>query len=194
MSERQKSLDRVAQMIEKIQDRSEEDAVAFISEFVDTISEPLKKVPEPVFREIFLPYFTGEKKATAEQNAVAHWSGLVGGATSPAEVVDVSGKTLFIVPPLYDSSILNTAADTNKSFKKIFLEAAEESRVRPAETQRILAEGLSEKADAILQTTQSKYSWDPVFAYYNLIPAAQAAQSSSTPQQPVVEDEFDFDE
>ena len=81
-----------------------EDERAFINELINVTDSGKKSIPEPVFKEIFLPFFTGEKTANAEQPVIQHWMGLVGSATAPADVVDIQGNVLFEVPPMYDTT------------------------------------------------------------------------------------------
>lgn len=158
--------------IAKIDEESER---AFINDLIDAVTTPPKKIPEPVFREIFLPYFTGERKPDPNNSAIAHWIGLVGSASDPADIVDVKGEVLFQVPPMYDSSVIDTRRNSKdaKNFATIFSVYEEEARVHPALGKKFLVEELSKKADVTIpedMAEKSKYSWDPVLKYYKLIP------------------------
>lgn len=158
--------------IAKIDEESER---AFINNLIDAVTTPPKKIPEPVFREIFLPYFTGERKPDPNNSAIAHWIGLVGSASDPADIVDVKGDVLFQVPPMYDSSVIDTRRNSKdaKNFATIFSVYEEEARVHPALGKKFLVEELSKKADVTIpedMAEKSKYSWDPVLKYYKLIP------------------------
>ena len=158
--------------IAKIDEESER---AFINDLIEAVSTPPKKIPEPVFREIFLPYFTGERKPDPNNSAIAHWIGLVGSASDPADIVDVKGDVLFQVPPMYDSSVIDTRRNSKdaKNFATIFSVYEEEARVHPALGKKFLVEELSKKADVTIpedMAEKSKYSWDPVLKYYKLIP------------------------
>jgi len=158
--------------IAKIDEESER---AFINDLIDAVTTPPKKIPEPVFREIFLPYFTGERKPDPNNSAIAHWIGLVGSASDPADIVDVKGDVLFQVPPMYDSSVIDTRRNSKdaKNFATIFSVYEEEARVHPALGKKFLVEELSKKADVTIpedMAEKSKYSWDPVLKYYKLIP------------------------
>lgn len=169
---------------------------AFINDLIEAVSTPPKKIPEPVFREIFLPYFTGERKPDPKNSAIAHWIGLVGSASEPADIVDVKGDVLFQVPPMYDSSVIDTRRNSKdaKNFATIFSVYEEEARVHPALGKKFLVEELSKKADATIpenMSDKSEYSWDPVLKYYKLIPDTQE-QVKNAPQQTPGDDELDF--
>lgn len=169
MSENLKDIaDKFTEQISKINMEGERE---FINELMDAIETPKVKIPEPVFREIFLPYFTGEKKATKSEEAVAHWVGLVGSATESAEVVSVKGEVLFEVPPMYDSDKINTVKKETDmtNLGSIFSNYAEQAVVHQALGQRYLAEELAKKTQYIEPNKDTGKSWEPVLKYYGLI-------------------------
>lgn len=164
----------------------------FINDMLNQITEPPKKIPEPVFREIFLPYFTGEKTPDANNSAIAHWIGLVGSASEVADIVNVKGEVLFQVPPMCDSSRLNvTDRGNGRNFAQIFTTYGEESKVHPAMGQRYLVEELSKKADVGIPEVESKgVTWEPCLRHYNLLPKETKAIKSQAAQD---DDDFIFD-
>lgn len=181
--------------IAKIDEESER---AFINDLIDAVTTPPKKIPEPVFREIFLPYFTGERKPDPNNSAIAHWIGLVGSASDPADIVDVKGEVLFQVPPMYDSSVIDTRRNSKdaKNFATIFSVYEEEARVHPALGKKFLVEELSKKADVTIpedMAEKSKYSWDPVLKYYKLIPDTPENNKTQENQTPG-DDDLEFED
>jgi len=181
--------------IAKIDEESER---AFINDLIDAVTTPPKKIPEPVFREIFLPYFTGERKPDPNNSAIAHWIGLVGSASDPADIVDVKGDVLFQVPPMYDSSVIDTRRNSKdaKNFATIFSVYEEEARVHPALGKKFLVEELSKKADVTIpedMAEKSKYSWDPVLKYYKLIPDTPENNKAQVNQTPG-DDDLEFED
>lgn len=186
MSENQELKVLAAQLTEQI---SQVDMAAekdFINELLEAVETPKARIPEPVFREIFLPYFTGEKEPSRNEDAIAHWVGLVGSATESANVVNVKGEVLFEVPPMYDSSRINTVKDDsdNTNFSTIFTVYAEQSSVHSALGNQYLGEELAKKTRYISEGNKEGPSWKPVLEYYGLIKKepeanAQAAASNS---------------
>ena len=170
-------------------------AQAFITEYEQATSEPNRKIPEPVFRELFMPFFLGERPAEEQPELLAHWIGLVGSASLPADIVDVSGNVLFQIPPVYDTAqldVLSRNPDAD-NFQKVFTNYIDDSKLHPAIGQRYLAEQLSKKLDTNLngeQATASKYSWRPALEYYKLITPAAATSSSTAAAS---DDDFDFE-
>lgn len=169
--EKQKSLRDIA---DKFKARlANEDMSAerdFIDDLLNTVGGDNVKIPEPVFREIFMPFFTGQKESTGKEAAVLHWMGLVGGATNEADVVDVSGTTVFTVPPICDTATLNTerAEGYSPGFASIFSVYEDQSRVHWALGRQHLVENLAEKTSAIVKKTEISDGWKGMMDYYKL--------------------------
>lgn len=161
--------DKFTEQISKIDMENEK---TFINELIDAVTTPKARIPEPVFREIFLPYFTGEKEPSRNEDAIAHWVGLVGSGTESADVVNVKGEVLFEVPPMYDSSRVNTVktADDSTNLGSIFTIYAEQAVVHPALGNKYLGEELAKKTKYISkEASQDGPSWNGVLEYYGLI-------------------------
>lgn len=190
---RRRLAENMTREITRVDMESERD---FIDNLMGEIVEPLKKVPEPVFKEIFLPYFTGEKKATEKDAAIAHWIGLVNGGTEAAEVVNMKGEVLFVVPPLYDSSNIDTLKKAKgRSFSSIFTEFTDQASVHRGTAIREMTENLAEKLDSVVKTEtpadSDKPSWGKIRQYYGLAGAPEV--KSATPARKTVEEDPDFD-
>lgn len=167
--------DKFTEQISKVDMKVESD---FINGVLEAITTPKVKIPEPVFREIFLDYFTGEKVPSKTEDAISHWVGLVGSATESAEVVNVKGEVLFEVPPMYDSSRVNTVKDDgdNTNLGTIFTVYSEQASVHRALGNRYLAEELAKKTRYIDNGERKEGpTWEPVLRYYGLVPEQQAA-------------------
>ena len=167
--------EKFTQQISQMDAKVEKD---FINGVLDALETPKTKIPEPVFREIFLPYFTGEKEPSKNEDAIAHWVGLVGSATEPAEIVNVKGEVLFEVPPMYDSSRINTVKETEdtSNLGTIFTVYSEQAVVHRALGNKYLAEELAKKTRYIDKAPHSTGpSWEPALRYYGLIPENQQA-------------------
>lgn len=181
--------ENITKQIETIDMESERD---FINAVTETITEPMKKIPEPVFREIFMPYFTGEKKPTEKDPAIAHWAGLVNGGTESAEVVDMKGETLFIVPPLYNSRAINTLrTERSQGYTAIFTEFADQSMVHKASATREMASQLATKLDKVIAPDEksSAEGWRKIREHYGLVPKQEGGTASA---KPLAEDDPDF--
>ena len=165
-----------------------EDANEFEEIMKDTVlKEEIKAVPENVFREIFLPFFKGVVKASNEADYVAHWAGLVG-PTSPATVVDIQGKPLFEVPPLFDTSELNTER-TGQRYENTLFQYVDQARVHPAIAQAEYVENMAPRLEALLPKEPKNIDgWRKIYEYYNL---SGEKTKASQEQRPAAEDFFE---
>lgn len=197
MSENNNRLDR---MMGQMQQFDTNEAADFITDMMTQITEPPKRIPENVFREIFLPVFAGldpdMEKRTAE--FTAHWAGVVGSPMEPAEIVDVQGNKLFVVPPLYDSSKLNTEEQGFgvNSYRHIFGSLVDTSAINPQAAAGEYVTAVSKRLDGLIkEPTPAKNPWEEVFSFYNLIKKSDDVQSPTTgPASDNLDDDFVFDE
>lgn len=198
MSEENNS--RLSRMMEKL---GEEDLRAegdFISEMMSSISEPPKRVPEYVFREIFLPAFSGIDPEVSKKSGdfIAHWVGVVGSPTESAEIVDHVGEVLFTVPPIYDSSLLKTdkADRPSMSYSSLLTNLSETSKVNPQAAWGEFAHKSCERLDNSLaaQTDNSPavQGWSKIFEYYGIVPAKAKEIQVSKNNQGDLDDDFVF--
>lgn len=68
------------------------------------------RIPEHVFVQNFLDFFSGRKK-DASGNSLVNWIAIAGSPTSEVELFDNSGKTVAIVPAIFDTSFLSNSND-----------------------------------------------------------------------------------
>ena len=168
---------------------------AFISGVLEAVQTPPKKIPEPVFREIFMPYLVGDKAPSAENDVLSHWVGLVGSGTDPADIVNTKGETLFQVPPVYDTSDLTTVrSEKGMGFAAIFEHYQEQSKVHGMLGKRFLVEELSNKAAAnIPEGSLEGRGWLPALEYYGLITPTPKGSQASIKHLPG-DDDLDFED
>ncbi|MDD2819178.1 MAG: hypothetical protein PHN51_10365 [Candidatus Nanopelagicales bacterium] len=148
-----------------------------------------KTIPEDVFVRYFLPSFLG-----GEQNPrwVAEWVSIAGTPSCPVAVVDVRGKELYRVPPLYLTEAV-TAARVGPSFKQI-AQTAELYSNSLAGNGGYLMDALSKKPMQINSDDFQRASqvWYSILARYNIVPP-QAVGTQITPPPPAsVSDMFEY--
>jgi len=175
-------------LVAAIQTLDQVAAQSEIDEVMDEIqAEPDVKVPEHVFREIFLPVFSGQLKE--DKDFIAHWIGLVGSPVSSADVVDPQGNVLFKVPPIYETDRLSTERQGPR-YESFLMEYSEQSKLHPALGQKIFVESSAEKLEtAFADKTPNVQGWRTVFQYYGMIPTTGATPSEVVKRS--VEDDFE---
>lgn len=190
------SQQEIAQRLMKALTRSDDtEAKEYIDEAFSRLSadDQLTKVPEHIFRQVFWPYISGEKVPTEEENPLAHWRGLLTSPTDPAEVVDPSGKTLFIVPPLYDTTRLDTRKKGPRRLDRIFDDFSQEVHTRRRLAVEEHAQNLAKEAvDIRERVSGSKYSWEPVLQFYGLLDK-KVEETIPQVDSVIAPDEFNFD-
>jgi len=72
-------------------------------ELVDD-NAPNARIPEEVFLEGFLPYFSGQKEVTAKNTIFAQWESIAGGISNEVDVIDNKNQIVVTVPPLVDTT------------------------------------------------------------------------------------------
>lgn len=190
--------ERIERMMKQMDQFDKAEAADFITDMMEQIKEPVKRIPENVFREIFLPVFAGLdpdlEKRTGE--FTAHWAGVVGSAMEPADIVDVQGNKLFTVPPLYDNTRLNTEDQKFgvESYRHIFGSLIDNASVNPRAAVGEFSEAATKRLDALIKpAVEQRNPWEEVFSYYNLIekPETEATAADSSKK---IDDDFTFDE
>lgn len=176
---------RAQQLISALNKATNPDTSQFKKDMAELLEEPeIKKIPLPVFEDIFLPMIQGKVESLNEVNNWGHWAGLVG-ATSPADVCDANGSILFTVPPMIDTSVINQ--DRDSKITNVMMNYAETASVNPVRAKGELVNGLvSEISNTLKKPEGQKYSWDGMFRYYGLINEETKPQTS--------DQSFDFDE
>ncbi len=176
-------------MMDKLTHADLSEADAFAKEVYDAIKEPNVRVPENVFREIFLGAFT----AGEEENvgvAIAHWMGIVESPTAQADVYDMAGNVLFTVPPIFETSRIDTDA-VGPRYSSFLYEYADQAKIHPALAQPALVENMEHRLTGHLgKSKESPYidQWKGIFQRYGLINEDNVNQNKPAAS---VEDDFE---
>lgn len=72
------------------------------------LNEDLAKLPETIFKSVFLPVFNGTRALTETDDVLKSWVGIAGAPGKEVQITDNTGKGLFKVPPLFDSSFIDS--------------------------------------------------------------------------------------
>lgn len=183
-------------------DKMKENEKAEAAEFIDGVfkmigADETVKVPEPVFREIFLPAFI-DNDSEAAQAARENWMGIVGSHTSGADVVNLKGEVIFHVPPLVNTSRLNINP-TKNTLRSAFAEYGEEVVIhQPSAVGRLMVSmdqsltGLYSGEQFEKLREQDINDWERIFAYYGVIKSDGSMNSPMMNQKRGnVEDDFE---
>ena len=77
--------------------------------------ESINKLPEYIFVDFFLPYFSGKLNLKDSEEPITKWISIAGSPTKEVDIIDNStGEILFRVPSLINTSKLNVTKNDKK--------------------------------------------------------------------------------
>ena len=168
------------------------EAGGYITDFLEEIKEPNPKIPEPVFREIFLPYFSGDKVPNKNNLVIQEWCGVVGSGSQAVDVVNVSGETLFVVPPLYDTAGINRGTNAKqRSFGSLYVELSDELKLSPSLARRHMVQEVAPRLTEMIQE-KAGGGWDDVFSYYGIGGATKKEGGDKVGETKAIAQDSDF--
>lgn len=131
-----------------------------------------KKMPEYVFRKVFLPFFCGEPTDPEVGHVITegHWISFAEGAFMSVDIVDDNNEVLFTVPPRRDNNSIapyhvndmNNMTTVSDQYKLL-------ASSRPAEANRFHFSMLDERKDVLrtnIRTLEHLYAWNNIFKRY----------------------------
>lgn len=142
----------------------------------------LGRIPESVFRDYFLPYFSGELPLQ-DTTVVGTWVAIAGTPAAEVRVIDDTTQAeLFRVPPLMSTRYLDVLTRPNgMAMKAVFEQASMHRQNIPIQGERYLEAAYVHKADVMLKDAKlpEEYSrrWDEIMQRYNKKTAVSTAVS-----------------
>lgn len=191
----EKEIDVAKRIMNSINTLDMNEAEEFINNVLEVTSEPPVRVPENVFKELFLPVFSGQdvEREKNAQNFISHWMGLVGSASAEAEVVNINGEKIFTVPPIVDTSVLKTTTHRSGSqgYAEITQEFQDQAKLLPGLAIKEFSEKIGGRISEHLEKKPDPSGWVKIFQHYNLIPKSKTEEKTESDNRSLDED-FDF--
>lgn len=151
------------------------------------------QLPEHVFVNNFLPYFSGQVKEDKNLPVTTTWIAIAGTPMNPVDIVDETGEVLYTVPPLMSSNFLRTNENLRgKSFNEIFTRARNQANRLPVLGDRVLAEEASQKLNKMdVKPSIEEYSnWNNIYERYGIKTASKLTNKNNNKQNQ--DDELEF--
>ncbi len=129
------------------------------------------KIPEDVFVGHFLKFFTGEETIKENPDIINKWIGVARTPMSEVDVTDNEGNTLFTVPPLFDTSIINISERSRSdSLMAVYGQYGMLSNNIQKQADDYIVDALDKKSNTILKESD-KYAenterWKTIFNRY----------------------------
>ncbi len=144
-------------------------------------------LPEQVFQQYFLPFFAGEldNASLKGRDVVTDWISIAGTPMSEVDIVDDNGQTLFAVPPIFDSNIIDHVnRKAGKSLNDIMTEYELRKTGVPAQANNFLNEALANKSQEIAGDTSHTavvtQRWDTILMRYGKSPLTATANAEKS--------------
>lgn len=157
-----------------------------------------KPLPEKLFVNNFLPFFSGELDIDSEPNFFAMWYGIAGSPSSEVQIIDDNGKELYKVPAIVDTSIINPNRENNDvNFAHIVTMAKLYGNITPTAGQNALNGGLAKKYAQIQAKskvfTTNEERWLNIFIRYGKVKKSELQVTEAKKAEGVLsDDDFEF--
>jgi len=204
MSDQQSSLKKSQELAEKTMktmrdsliENAKQSEELFFNGIIKASQEARTKLPEEVFVQNFLPYFSGQKKIKENPEIIPTWIGIAGSATAPVDVVNPSGEVLYTVPAFYDTTVVNATSRFEGPTLSATMVHYEMDRAHlPQRANQKINHELAHRLPSMFQQsamiTENKKQWSDIFDRYQ-IKTESPSQTTAAEQIPV-RDELDYD-
>lgn len=137
--------------------------------------ESMSVCPEDIFKEIYLPVFSG---AIKNDRAVDAWIYMAGGPFKRVRIIDGAGNLLFEVPAWYSTNHMKVEASSNTavpSFSEVVAQAMMCVNHSPLKaTAAFLDATIAHLKNNITKTQDNKLhdEWEKIFARYDITAAS----------------------
>ena len=153
------------------------------------------KLPETHFKTVFVPFLAGEIQSTPENNLVNSWVAIAGSPASEIDIIDEEGKVLFTAPPLYDTSLINSSAPSDRTLGSIMQEYSNLKQDIPDAAESFLQQHLEKKFNTMMvkpdQTNKNSERWSEILKRYGYGPGQNEGKNTD---QDSSKEELNYDE
>ena len=117
--------------------------------------------------------FSGQKSINDNKEIVSQWVQVAGAPGAEVDVIDQSGEKLFTVPPVFDSSIIETLKrKLGESFNDIYTLYNLHNNNSPVIGEKVLADAFENRMNTMFKPsdtlTNNQKRWDIIFDRYQI--------------------------
>ena len=146
------------------------------------------KLPEAIFKEEFLPYFTGAKPIPSDVPVLAQWVSIAGTAMSEVEIIDENREVLYTVPGLLDTTVVYTAKHSRGAgLSDILANGRMHGASLPILGERYIAEALTDKLSLMLKPSDVVGSngakWKIIYDHYGIKDPSETTEQKASDDQ-----------
>lgn len=171
------------QLMHALQQQLRDQKTANVTEAEDIIfkgivlseNNNLRKIPEGMFKELFLPMFSSKENYVGT-DLYNKWIALAGGEHNPVEVYDTDGTLVFIVPQMIDTAIIDpivTSHGSSHSLKLLIDQSIQETGGGNPLAHAKLYSALKDmhffNGEVFMKSAlKGIEAWNKIFSYYGL--------------------------
>ena len=144
-------------------------------------------LPEHVFEQHFLPFFAGEldNANLKGRDVITDWISIAGTPMSEVDIVNEAGQTVFTVPAIFDSNIIeHVNRKAGNGLNDIMVEYEMRKGGIPAQANNFLNEALAAKSEEITKDTShlsvTAGRWDSILTRYGKQPLTQISATGKS--------------
>ena len=138
-----------------------------------SIIDERKQLPEHLFVSNFLPVFSGAISIDKVPDFMSVWVSITGSPGSGLDIIDNSGKVLFTVPPIFDSTFIDpNRKDGSMNFAEIIHFAKMHNGISPHLERSVFVSNIQKKLDAMQKNSPTFAKninlWIDIFKRYKV--------------------------
>lgn len=192
--------------VQQVQDRLTQSLVdsikqqesSFLSEIVEDAQHNRAKLPEPLFREHFLPFFSGASAIDSRSEVITQWIGIAGSPTAEVDVINEQGESLFTVPGYYDTTVIDAMSRSlgkEVTLSRIINIYNQQMTNIPQVAETEVQKNLEVKKESLIQPSKNyqnnRERWESIFTHYGL--KTPLTPEKSTSEQRLAADDIEYD-
>lgn len=163
---------------------------------VEDPAKELNQLPENIFVNYFLPFFCGERSFNDNPELLATWIGIAGNPTKEVQIIDQSGKTLFNVPSVVDTSFIDVNNERRgQPFFSIIANYELHKNQLPVVGENYLKNTMEQRYDTLTKDSSThavnEKRWTDIFVRYDKVKAKVTTEQVRSDK--LSDDEISYD-
>lgn len=164
---------------------------------VEELNEDLVKLPETVFKNVFLPVFNGTRVLTDTDDVLKSWVGIAGAPGKEVQITDNVGNELFKVPPLFDSSFIDSGnVNKGEQLSRLMSSYDLHKNVLPLIGDNFLYKEMPGRISSLVNPSvpnkEHEQRWQAIFDRYVSPAQLQLKQNNGVKPGAVTDDDMSF--
>jgi hypothetical protein len=101
-------------LVQTIHQESKNTLDVVFNSLVTNSRDTCSVLPEQIFVNYFLPFFTGRNDFVARPNIFSEWISIAGSPMNEVAIIDSFNNIMYYVPAVFDTSFINAAKQSER--------------------------------------------------------------------------------